>query len=233
MAAKQQDDSSQDASLLRRRARRRLLGSIALVLLAVIVLPLIFDQEPRPIGQDLVIQIPSQDGGKFTPRAAAPEVKADAPRSEAKPAAAAPAPSPAVAPPPEAERARPAATAATSDAPAKPASADTPKAASVPTGTSAASPSRSAVDEAKRAQAILDGGGWVVPLGAYLNTANVKTLQNKADAAGYASYSEKLDTPKGEQIRVRAGPFSSRAEAEKARDALKAAGLPADNPVRR
>jgi len=245
LAAKQ-DDPSQDASLLQRRARRRLIGAIALVLLAVIVLPLIFDQEPRPIGQDLVIQIPSQDAGKFVPRSAPPppDLKSEAkglPDSKgarepgqavdpspdkgtsmtgsAKPAA--PSAEPAAAPKPVAPRPDSAKAESAKPAPAKAEvyKADASKA--------------TAGEEARRAQAILEGGSWLVPLGAYLNSANVKTVQSKASAAGYASISEKLETAKGEQIRVRAGPFASRAEAEKAREALKAAGLPADNPIRR
>ena len=38
-----------DVDALRRRGRRRLLGAIALVLLAVIVLPMVFDPEPRGV----------------------------------------------------------------------------------------------------------------------------------------------------------------------------------------
>ena len=48
-------------STLKRRARRRLIGAIALVLLAVIVLPMVFDAEKRPLDADISIQIPNQD----------------------------------------------------------------------------------------------------------------------------------------------------------------------------
>ena len=60
---------SDEAVLLQRRARRRLIGAIALVVFVVIVLPIVFDKEPRPITHDLAIQIPSQDT-PFKPRAA-------------------------------------------------------------------------------------------------------------------------------------------------------------------
>ena len=56
---------TQDALMLKRRARRRLVGAIALVLLVVIVLPVVLDQEPKPVRHDLTVQIPSQDAGKF------------------------------------------------------------------------------------------------------------------------------------------------------------------------
>jgi len=63
---------SHDATLLQRRARRRLVGAIALVVLVVIVLPIVLDTEPGPIGQDLVLQIPSQEAGKFNTRVLTP-----------------------------------------------------------------------------------------------------------------------------------------------------------------
>lgn len=48
----------------KKRARRRLIGAIALVLAMVIVLPMIFDSKPRPLSDDIAIQIPSKDGTK-------------------------------------------------------------------------------------------------------------------------------------------------------------------------
>jgi DedD protein len=63
---------SDDTNLLKRRARRRLVGAIALVVLAVVVLPVILDQKPRPGPQELTVQIPSQDGGPFKTRVLPP-----------------------------------------------------------------------------------------------------------------------------------------------------------------
>lgn len=63
---------------LKKRARRRLVGAIALALLAVIVLPMVMDQEPKPVTQDIQIRIPSQDPGansvvsRIAPRQNAP-----------------------------------------------------------------------------------------------------------------------------------------------------------------
>ena len=79
--------------------------------------------------------------------------------------------------------------------------------------------------EAARAQAALLGEAFVVPLGAFLNKANVRALQRKVTQAGFKSYSEVQKVAKGEQIRVRAGPFASREAAERAREQLKAKGL--------
>ena len=70
---------SEDALQLKRRARRRLVGAIALVTFVVIILPLILDKEPGPVGPPLSVQIPNQDAGGFTTRVAppAPEKKAE------------------------------------------------------------------------------------------------------------------------------------------------------------
>ncbi len=45
----------------KKRARRRLIGAVALVLAAVIGLPMLFDSEPKPLSDDINIQIPSKD----------------------------------------------------------------------------------------------------------------------------------------------------------------------------
>jgi DedD protein len=84
---------SEDVNLLKRRARRRLVGAIALVVLAVVVLPIILDQKPRSGPQELTVQIPSQDGGPFKTRVLPPlkEAPAAASKSEPAPPAAEPA----------------------------------------------------------------------------------------------------------------------------------------------
>ena len=56
-------DEPSDATLPeKKRARRRLIGAIALVLAMVILLPMILDSEPKPLADDIAIQIPSKDG---------------------------------------------------------------------------------------------------------------------------------------------------------------------------
>lgn len=45
----------------KKRARRRLIGAVALVLAAVIGLPMLLDSEPKLIADDINIQIPSRD----------------------------------------------------------------------------------------------------------------------------------------------------------------------------
>lgn len=45
----------------KKRARRRLIGALALVLAAVIGLPMVFDSEPKPTNNKIAIEIPSKD----------------------------------------------------------------------------------------------------------------------------------------------------------------------------
>lgn len=136
---------SQDVNTLRRRGRRRLVGAIALVLLAVIVLPWIFDPQPRQ-APPVSVRIPSEDETPFVPKGApkppAPAVKADKPAPATAPAPAAPA--------------APTAEAKSADKPpaAKPAPA-------------------AATSERARAEAALANVQYFVPVGAYADPAGV------------------------------------------------------------
>lgn len=95
---------AQDVDALKRRGRRRLVGAIALVLLAVIVLPWIFDPQPRQ-APPVSVRIPNEDESPFKPKAApAPPPAATEPAE--KPAATEPAPAKPQAKAPDAERAR-------------------------------------------------------------------------------------------------------------------------------
>ena len=62
-------------------------------------------------------------------------------------------------------------------------------------------------------------------LGVFTNPDNAKQVRDRAASAGIKSYTEQVKGQQGDQSRVRAGPFSSRGAAEKARDRLKALGM--------
>ena len=89
-------DQQQDVDALKRRGRRRLVGSVALVLLAVIVLPMVFDPEPRSSAPPVSVRIPGENDEPFKPKAAprAPEIEKKLPDKKEAPKS------------PEAERAR-------------------------------------------------------------------------------------------------------------------------------
>lgn len=62
----------QDVDSLKRRGRRRLVGAVALVLLAVIILPMVFDPEPKSQVPPVSVRVPSENEAPFTPKGAKP-----------------------------------------------------------------------------------------------------------------------------------------------------------------
>lgn len=70
----------QDVETLKRRGRRRLVGAVALVLAAVIVLPMVFDPEPRGTGSTVSVRIPGEDETPFAPKL--PVKKLENPKEE-------------------------------------------------------------------------------------------------------------------------------------------------------
>jgi DedD protein len=61
-------EEQQDVETLKRRGRRRLVGAVALVLAAVIVLPMVFDPEPRGTAPSVSVRIPGEDETPFAPK---------------------------------------------------------------------------------------------------------------------------------------------------------------------
>src|SRR5262245_64300552 len=61
-------EEQQDVETLKRRGRRRLVGAVALVLAAVIVLPMVFDPEPRGTQPGVSMRMPGEDEKPFTPK---------------------------------------------------------------------------------------------------------------------------------------------------------------------
>jgi DedD protein len=72
-------EEQQDVETLKRRGRRRLVGAVALVLLAVIVLPMVFDPEPKSTLAPVSVRIPSEnEAPPFAPKPVAkPATKAE------------------------------------------------------------------------------------------------------------------------------------------------------------
>ncbi len=230
---------SEEALQLKRRARRRVVGAIALVTFVVIILPLVLDKEPGPAGPSLEVQIPSQESGGFTtrvvppgvprmPAAPATEKTAPALKADTSPATSAPSPDKVqssaakvessaakVEPSPAKAELSPARVA---PSPAKPAPADAHQSA----GTQSPPVEKT---QPAHAGAAPSGQTWAVRLEAFSNAKNVQHLRARLSAAGVKSYTEAVKTSKGELTRVRAGPFSSREAADKARAKLEAMGL--------
>jgi len=75
---------------MKRKARRRLVGAIVLALAAAIILPMLLEKEPRPLGDDVSVQIPPVDSGKFVNRLTGKGDDKALPKTESKAIAAAP-----------------------------------------------------------------------------------------------------------------------------------------------
>lgn len=219
-----------DADLqLKKRARRRLVGAAALVLFAIIVLPLVMDRAPRPPLQDIQVRIPSQDAGGLAGRLLPG-------KPLATPLPAAPAKTPPGAELPGkadmvAEHASaPASVAAKTPSPAPATAATpTPKPTTGNLSREAAKADKPTPAAAEPASVGEPSPQWVVQLGAFKEAANVKHLQAKLKEIHLPSYTEQVDTTQGPRIRVRAGPFTTREAAEKARARLKIISV--DGPV--
>jgi DedD protein len=80
-------EEQQDVETLKRRGRRRLVGAVALVLLAVVVLPMVFDPEPKSTQTPVTVRIPAENDAppfapKPAPKAAPKEAPAQIPAGE-------------------------------------------------------------------------------------------------------------------------------------------------------
>lgn len=190
---------AQDIDALKRRGRRRLVGAVALVLLAVIVLPMVFDPEPKRTAPPVSVRIPSEDDAGFAPKVT-----------------------------PKAPAAPPAVPAPKAAAPAKPQAA-TPQQKSEPSMAAPAPEAKAPESERARAQAALAGVEYVVQVGAFASPEKIKELTAKLAAAKLPYYTQEIATAKGKVTRVRAGPFASRQDAEKALSTLKGLGLKPGN----
>jgi DedD protein len=200
---------SQDVNALRRRGRRRLVGAIALVLAAVIVLPWIFDPQPRQ-APPVSVRIPGEDETPFVPKSAPkPPAKAEKPAASAEPAPAAPAPG------------RPDAKPVDKALAAKPAAKVQ---ATKPT------PASASAERVRAEAALANAPQFYVPVGAYADPGHVIA---RLRAAKLAYFTEPVATAKGTVTRVRAGPFASREAAEKAQKQLKGLGFAPGNVATR
>ena len=70
-------EEQQDIETLKRRGRRRLVGAVGLVLLAVIVLPMVFDPEPKSTLAPVSVRIPGENDTPFAPKPPPPAPKSE------------------------------------------------------------------------------------------------------------------------------------------------------------
>jgi DedD protein len=224
---------------VRIHARRRLIGAAVLLLLGVLLFPLVFETQPRPLPLDLPMVVAPGNGGAASVAAPAPVVAKAAPpatvpaavptvgvrpappmiieTAQPEPQTAlqpAPQPAPQAAPlPAAAPTAVPPAAAAPAPQPASPPAA----AASKPSATAAAAAATAAQDAA---------GRFVVQVGAFADDATVRQTRQKVEKLGLKTYTQEVNTDAGKRVRVRVGPFATRDEATQVLNKLKGSGLP-------
>lgn len=231
--------TTESVEVMRKRARHRLIGAAVLVLAGVIGFPLLFDNQPRPIAVDIPIEIPDKAKVKplttpppapstpvasgsvetvlptSAPSAQSGKVVDKPPALTAEKPAVAPEPKPAVA------EIKPAPVPVTPVTPAKPTDSGAPRA-----------------DDGAKARALLDGkepekkaeavvGRFIVQVGAYSDVVKAREARLKVEKAGLKTYTQVVEPKEGKRIRVRVGPFETKADAEKAADKIKKLDLPA------
>ncbi len=204
----------------KQRARRRLVGAIALVVAAVVILPMVLDSHPKPVTDDISIDIPSRPAPKvaktdedtqagvapdnptpdaalaasgLAPTTAAAQGQSGAAQQQSAATSVAPATKPAV------KSQAPAAVAANT-APAAPVAQAPAKSAKAPATQSAANVPAPSEDSANTAAASADansgtpasppGSRFAVQLGAFANDANARNWAAKLKAAGVPAYTE-------------------------------------------
>jgi len=218
---------SESIEVMRKRAKYRLTGAAVLVLIGVVGFPILFDRQPRPIAVDTPIEIPDRNKVKpltlpiTAPTPTEPAAQESVQENRAAPVVA------------------PVAAASVPIAP-KIKAEETPK----PVDKPASEPSKKLVtptlktDDGKKAQALLDGkepdkkppanaGRFVVQVGAFSEAARAREVRLKVEHAGLKTYTQVAQSKDGQRIRVRVGPFATKAEAEKAAAKIKKLDLPA------
>jgi DedD protein len=211
----------------RQRGRRRLIGAVTIAGLMVVLLPMLFDSEPPPASSAVALTIPTRES---VPALAMPTASAT-PAIAAAPAVPATAAAPAVnkaaakaaepkAPPPAPISSDPAAAPVVAKVePAKATSdikAEAPKAVS-PAPSIPQKPARGATEAPRK--------GFAVQLGAFKDTKRIDELKKRLTSLKVSYFLERRPSADGELVRVRAGPFATRADADQVAKRLAANGL--------
>ncbi|HSI50453.1 MAG TPA: SPOR domain-containing protein [Ideonella sp.] len=72
-----------------------------------------------------------------------------------------------------------------------------------------------------------DDGRFVVQIGAFAEAGSAREARGKVEGLGLKTYTQVIESATGRRIRVRVGPYATKAEADKAAARIKASGLPA------
>jgi DedD protein len=225
---------AESVEVIRKRARHRLMGSVVLVLGAVVGLPLLFDSQPRPVAIDTPIVIP--DRNQASPLCATSgsaktgAIKEGLAQDQAIAASQTGVAKSAVT---NSAGLDPHEEVVTKDSKAEVRQEPKPelKAEAKPEPKSENNPD---AKEAAKAKALLDGKEApnsgdavrsVVQVGAYADLAKAKEVRAKLESAGFKTYTQEIDTKDGKRIRVRVGPFATKEEADKTAEKIRKLNL--------
>jgi DedD protein len=209
---------AESVDVMRRRARHRLMGASVLVVVGVVVFPLLFDTQPRPVAVDIAVDIPDRatakplvDTSKQKPLSAAAGLDAkEEVVTETKPKADAK---------PDVAVAAAVATAATATV-----AAVTPKAPNVsePVKVEAKADAKADIKtEPKPSDSKDTGARFVVQAGTFSDDAKLREVRSKLEKAGITTYTQVIEGKEGRRVRVRVGPFTKRDEADKMANKIK------------
>ena len=221
-----------DADSLKRAARRRLVGAVAITIAVVILLPMLLDSEPDLSGQDIELRIPDKDQvGEFNPKlpAAAPpqvdvsdlsgvETPAAMQNNDVSTALGASAVSVSA---PLAISAVSSVLAATASSQSAESNSPTVKPATEKKQPDKVASTKTGENKMPAPRQFPPTSGFIVQAGAFSNANSALELQKKLTGMGIKAYIEKV----GDKTRVRAGPYTTHAAADKVRKKLEAQGL--------
>ncbi|MFM0341018.1 SPOR domain-containing protein [Paraburkholderia fungorum] len=208
----------------KQRARRRLVGAVALVVAAVVILPMVLDSHPRPVTDDISIDIPSRPAPKVakTDEDTQAGVAPDNPAPDSALAASGLAPAAPAAPAIGTKQQ----SADTSAAPAaKPAVKS--QAPAVTANTTPATPASAPVKPAKPAAATHSAAITPAPSTDSTSTNTTSTTNATNTNTSADADSATPASPPGSRFAVQLGAFANDANARNWLTKLKAAGVPA------
>lgn len=239
--------SEAQAAELRIKARRRLAGAVALILAAVVVLPMLLDSEPAPVASNIPIRIPDRQT-PFQPHLSEPDTPAssaatasttgqEAPSSDAQRTASQSLPAATTPPAVTSTQVKPDST----TKPAVTTGSETTKAAPATPPAAPSSTAQQRRDDSARALALLEGrtpvasapspkppvrGNFVVQAMSLDSAAEAQKQRNVLISAGLnnAFVDGPVDVNGRPKYRVRVGPFQSREAAQAAQTRLRTQG---------
>lgn len=176
--------------------KKRMIGAAVLVVLAIIFVPMLFSGRPPSKSESVDLSLPAQPDREFKTRVVPLE---DPGKVAAAPSAA----------PPEDQVATVDTTVAKKT--------DALEAPPPPKPTAAPTPPKAETAAVEKPPETVPHGRYAISFGTYAKKDNAEKLVAELKKAGLAAYADAVDANGQPALRVRAGPYADKGEAEKAR----------------